>query len=296
MAKASSSSSSSSGEPPLYVQLMSGKKLKLELSIETTTVLQLKQLIEQSSDVPPERQRLLFSGREIPKERDSKTLAKAGIGANGIRYLHMVARPAAAAAAAKKSSSKATVIDLDPTPARASASSSRPPAGAANVVDLIDSPTSGGGSSAAAAEPTAGAIRRAKRKKVKEAAAQIAAEQAAAATTAGTGGSSAAAAAAAAPATESEDEPSAKLAANMYMRTSCLLCFVRNRKDVSVNELLASDRRQQLLLNLMSRILLYLHSTADGALHLLRDQSSAQGCSVQLQHRCAIVLPLMSLV
>jgi Ubiquitin family len=123
MAKESSSSSSSS-EAPLYVQLMSGKKLKLELSIETTTVLQLKQLIEQSSDVPPERQRLLFSGREIPKERDSKTLAKAGIGANGIRYLHMVARPAAvAAAAAKKSSSKATIIDLDPTPAGASASS-----------------------------------------------------------------------------------------------------------------------------------------------------------------------------
>jgi Ubiquitin family len=139
MAKASSSSSSSSGEPPLYVQLMSGKKLKLELSIETTTVLQLKQLIEQSSDVPPERQRLLFSGREIPKERDSKTLAKAGIGANGIRYLHMVARPAAAAAAAKKSSSKATVIDLDPTPARASASSRyshnncEPPAAAATT-------------------------------------------------------------------------------------------------------------------------------------------------------------------
>jgi Ubiquitin family len=122
MAKANSSSSSSSSEPPLYVQLMSGKKLKLELSIENTTVLQLKQLIEQSSDVPPERQRLLFSGREIPKERDSKTLAKAGIGANGIRYIHMVARPAAAAAA-KKSSSKATVIDLDPTPARAAASS-----------------------------------------------------------------------------------------------------------------------------------------------------------------------------
>jgi Ubiquitin family len=146
MAKASSSSSSSSGEPPLYVQLMSGKKLKLELSIETTTVLQLKQLIEQSSDVPPERQRLLFSGREIPKERDSKTLAKAGIGANGIRYLHMVARPAAAAAAAKKSSSKATVIDLDPTPARASASSRyshnncEPPAAAASTTATPTAP------------------------------------------------------------------------------------------------------------------------------------------------------------
>eukprot|EP00611_Tribonema_gayanum_P020083 TRINITY_DN3604_c1_g1_i2.p1 TRINITY_DN3604_c1_g1~~TRINITY_DN3604_c1_g1_i2.p1 ORF type:complete len:182 (+),score=48.88 TRINITY_DN3604_c1_g1_i2:123-668(+) len=154
-------------DAPVIIGLLDGTRIPLHLPLEHTTLAQLREAIAQKTQVPAEQQRLLFSGRELHGDASSgrKTLQKAGIGANGIRFIHMVRRPArpgqgASAAATKGKGKTKAVIDLRETESpRAQRGARRQRASAqAQAAELIDlgADSNGAAEDAAAAAAASG--------------------------------------------------------------------------------------------------------------------------------------------
>ena len=74
-------------EADLFVQLSNGSRLSITgCPLASSSLDDLKGAIAEQTEVPPDRQRILFAGKEL--HAGSKTLDKSGVGARGNRCLY----------------------------------------------------------------------------------------------------------------------------------------------------------------------------------------------------------------
>ena len=67
------------------VRTLTGKALEFHLACGSTTVSQLKCLVQDREGIPPDRQRMIFAGRQLTQ--DSATLAQYGLTNGSLVYL-----------------------------------------------------------------------------------------------------------------------------------------------------------------------------------------------------------------
>jgi len=72
----------------IKVKTLTGKEIELDIDIDDK-ISRLKEKVEEQSGVPPQQQRLIFGGRQMP---DDKTARDSGVTAGSVLHLVLALR------------------------------------------------------------------------------------------------------------------------------------------------------------------------------------------------------------